>query len=84
MTDDTTARAEADRLRAEASRALQETFLERLNQFLSAAHNVEAEWDDIGNQGYPADLPSFDEFACDLVKWRDAVRAALEAKGSES
>lgn len=84
MTDDTTARAEADRLRAEAATQRQKDFLERLNAFLSAAVSVEAEWDDIGDQGYPADLPSFDEFTCDIVKWRDAVRAALEAKGSES
>lgn len=52
-----------------------DAFRRRLGNFVQAARELSATWQSVGNidtAGYPAYLPSFDEFVHDLSAWEDA------------
>jgi hypothetical protein len=55
-------------------------FAHEVAMFAAAAHRLVQYWDDdIGSDGYPSYLPSFDEFTNDCMDWREAAAAAARA-----
>ncbi len=55
-------------------------FKQKLRELVEAAVELDREWDtlsaedsDAVSNGYPAGLPSFDEFVSRLITWRDSL-----------
>lgn len=58
-----------------------EAFRRRLGMFVQSARELSIQWEHYGHgdtAGYPAYLPSFDEFVYDLITWE-----AAEAESSD-